>query len=148
MGKHEAPRAPIGVRMKPVWIGLSFVAFGLILAIVTSIVGLTASTHGVGTMDKVSAATTSPRTITNSAPPPAATGNEDHSSSPPVDRSSPRPPITTVTYTVVPGDNLTIIAEKFKAEGYQVLYQWNQTVIGQNPNLIKPGEVLIVSVSG
>ncbi len=51
-----------------------------------------------------------------------------------------------VTYTVKRGDNLTKIAAWFDQHGYQPVYAWNRTVIGQDPNLILPGQVLIVAV--
>jgi nucleoid-associated protein YgaU len=53
---------------------------------------------------------------------------------------------TEVTYIVKPGDNLTVIAAWFHQHGYLPLYDWNKTAIGQNPNLIRPGQVLVVAV--
>ena len=55
---------------------------------------------------------------------------------------------TEITYTVRPGDNLTVIATWFHQHGYQPIYDWNRTVIGQNPDLIKPGQVFIVAIQG
>lgn len=52
----------------------------------------------------------------------------------------------TVTYIVQPGDNLTVIANKFMLAGYQPLYGWNAQTIGTDPNLIYPGQVLVVAV--
>jgi LysM repeat protein len=47
------------------------------------------------------------------------------------------------TYTVKPGDSLSGIAAKLHYPGgWQALYAKNKGVIGSNPNLIKPGEVL------
>ncbi len=47
------------------------------------------------------------------------------------------------TYTVKQGDNLTEIAQKLNYPGgWQALYAKNKGVIGNNPNLIRPGEVL------
>jgi hypothetical protein len=54
--------------------------------------------------------------------------------------------MTEVTYTVKPGDNLTVIAAWFNQHGYQPVYDWNKTTIGADPNLIGPGQVLIVAV--
>lgn len=48
-----------------------------------------------------------------------------------------------VYYTVVSGDNLTKIANKYGTT-WQQLYSWNKSVIGSNPNLIYPGQRLIV----
>jgi LysM repeat protein len=53
---------------------------------------------------------------------------------------------STITYTVKPGDTLTAIAAWFHAHSYQPIYSWNQTVIGKDPSLIRPGQVLIVAV--
>ncbi|WP_375475863.1 LysM peptidoglycan-binding domain-containing protein [uncultured Jatrophihabitans sp.] len=51
-----------------------------------------------------------------------------------------------VKYTVKPGDNLFVIADWFHQKGYQPIYQWNQTTIGKDPSLIRPGQTLIVAV--
>ena len=47
------------------------------------------------------------------------------------------------TYTVQKGDTLSGIAAKYGIT-WQVLYEKNKDVIGNNPNLIKPGQVLII----
>jgi hypothetical protein len=49
---------------------------------------------------------------------------------------------------VQPGDNLTVIAAWFHVRGFQPLYSWNQSVIGRNPNLIFPGQKIIVVPGG
>ncbi|MED3571966.1 LysM domain-containing protein [Cytobacillus praedii] len=47
------------------------------------------------------------------------------------------------TYTVVQGDSLTKIAKKLKLSNWRSdLYEPNKGVIGQNPDRIKPGQVL------
>ncbi len=48
------------------------------------------------------------------------------------------------TYTVQPGDTLSSIAAKLGLDGWQRLYDANTGVIGPNPNLIHPGQVLMV----
>lgn len=48
-----------------------------------------------------------------------------------------------VTYTVKKGDNLSKIAQKYNTT-WQKIYEDNKDVIGDNPNLIKPGQVLIM----
>lgn len=50
------------------------------------------------------------------------------------------------TYTVVSGDCLWNIAKKFYGSGakYTTIYNANTGVIGGNPNLIKPGQVLTI----
>ena len=47
----------------------------------------------------------------------------------------------TKQYTVQEGDNLTKIAEKYNTT-WQNLYEINKDVIGNNPNSIKPGQIL------
>ncbi len=53
---------------------------------------------------------------------------------------------TPKTYTVVSGDCLWNIAKKFYGDGskYTVIYNANKSVIGSNPNLIYPGQVLTI----
>ncbi len=46
------------------------------------------------------------------------------------------------TYTVVKGDNLSAISRRFGLPGWKDLYNANRDVIGSNPNLIYPGQVL------
>lgn len=56
-----------------------------------------------------------------------------------------QPPTTgTGTYTVKKGDNLTSIGRKF-GESWQTLYKANKKVVGSNPNLILPGQKLVVN---
>lgn len=49
---------------------------------------------------------------------------------------------TSKTYKVVKGDTLSKIAIKCKISDWRTLYEKNKKVIGKNPNLIKPGQVL------
>lgn len=55
-------------------------------------------------------------------------------------------PAASQTYTVVKGDCLWNIAKKFYGSGskYTVIYNANKGVIGGNPNLIYPGQVLTI----
>ena len=55
-------------------------------------------------------------------------------------------PMTTKTYKVVLGDCLWKIAKRFYGSGakYTVIYNANRGVIGGNPNLIYPGQVLTI----
>ena len=48
------------------------------------------------------------------------------------------------TYTVKKGDNLTSIAKKYYTT-WQKIYENNKDIIGNDPNLIKPGQVLIIN---
>ena len=50
---------------------------------------------------------------------------------------------TAKTYTVVSGDTLSGIAAKY-GMSWQTLYAANKGVVGSNPNLIRPGEVLTI----
>lgn len=55
-------------------------------------------------------------------------------------------PAASQTYTVVRGDCLWNIAKRFYGNGakYTVIYNANRGVIGGNPNLIYPGQVLTI----
>jgi pimeloyl-ACP methyl ester carboxylesterase len=56
------------------------------------------------------------------------------------------PPAQLTMYTVVWGDNLSDIAQRFHvAGGWQALYQLNNDIIGSNPDLIQPGWHLFIS---
>lgn len=57
-------------------------------------------------------------------------------------------PIVPQTYTVVKGDCLWNIAKHFYGSGskYTDIYAANRDVIGSNPNLIYPGQVLTIPV--
>jgi LysM repeat protein len=56
------------------------------------------------------------------------------------------PPLAGTTYTVVRGDTLWAIAKRFYGSGskWSTIYESNRGVIGSNPNLIKPGQVLVI----
>lgn len=49
--------------------------------------------------------------------------------------------ITTNTYVVKPGDNLTKIAKLYNTT-WQTIYNKNKQIIGSNPNIIRPGQKL------
>ena len=57
------------------------------------------------------------------------------------------PPITTGTYTVQPGDTLSSIAQYLYGDStlWRKLYDANKQVIGNNPDSLRPGEVLQLS---
>lgn len=50
------------------------------------------------------------------------------------------------SYTVREGDTLWAIAEQFYGDGneWQKIYQANRNVIGDNPDLIQPGQQLTI----
>lgn len=54
--------------------------------------------------------------------------------------------VASQTYTVVKGDCLWNIAKKYYGSGakYTVIYNENKAIIGNNPNLIYPGQVLSI----
>ena len=64
----------------------------------------------------------------------------------PVRETTAPAPAASQTYTVVKGDCLWNIAKKFYGNGskYTVIYNANKGVIGGNPNLIYPGQVLTI----
>jgi nucleoid-associated protein YgaU len=66
----------------------------------------------------------------------------------PVAAPAPAAAPAPVTYVVLPGDTLSAIAAWFEAHGYGDLYRANAAVIGANPDLIRPGQVLVVSSAG
>lgn len=51
----------------------------------------------------------------------------------------------TQSYTVKSGDSLSAIARKLTGStNWQTIYEQNKSVIGSNPNMIKPGQVLTI----
>ncbi|WP_030957413.1 transglycosylase family protein [Streptomyces sp. NRRL S-378] len=65
--------------------------------------------------------------------------------------TTPRPTGTSVLpspYVVAPGDSLSAIATEQHVEGgWQALYETNRAVVGDNPNLIFPGQRLTMRVT-
>ncbi len=60
--------------------------------------------------------------------------------------TSPVPTASSQAYTVEKGDCLFNIAKKYYGDGskYTIIYNVNKNVIGSNPNLIYPGQVLTI----
>lgn len=101
-----------------------------------------------------------PPTTTTTAPPPTAPAPPIQGGNPPQGPTAPVPapppaappkattPALTTKYTVKSGDNLWNIAAKFLGSGTDDTEIYddprNKAVIGSNPNLIKPGQVLYV----
>lgn len=58
----------------------------------------------------------------------------------------PNTQTTPKSYTVVSGDCLWNIAKKYYGDGsqYTKIYEANKGTIGSNPNLIKPGQKLVI----
>ncbi|ARE73433.1 peptidase [Streptomyces sp. Sge12] len=69
----------------------------------------------------------------------------------PAQGSGPRPTGTSVLpnpYVVAPGDSLSAIATDQRVEGgWQALYETNRSTVGDNPNLIFPGQRLTLRVT-
>ena len=59
-----------------------------------------------------------------------------------IDNSSSNTTTQSRTYIVKSGDTLSGIAKKLGIKDWHTLYNNNKNVIGNNPNLIKPGQVL------
>lgn len=60
-------------------------------------------------------------------------------------REAPAKPRNGRTYTVKAGDNLFMIARReLNTTNWAILYQINRTVIGNDPNVLKPGTKLIL----
>lgn len=69
-------------------------------------------------------------------------GGSSSVATPPVAEKAPEP----ARYTVVKGDSLSKIAKKHYGNGnlWKKIYSANRGVIGENPDLIKPGQVLVI----
>lgn len=84
------------------------------------------------------AARTTPAVPKHAVPTPARTSH-------PTKVPAARPPLT---YTVLKGDNLFVIAAWFHLHGYGNLYEQNKSIIGDDPNLIYPGQKITISSQG
>jgi nucleoid-associated protein YgaU len=52
-------------------------------------------------------------------------------------------------YKVEPGDTLWDLAQAFAVEGADLtLYEWNHSAVGRDPDLIHPGQLIIVDPTG
>ena len=60
----------------------------------------------------------------------------------------PAQAVESTTYTVVKGDNLSKIAKRLtgNSANWKAIYNQNKGVIGGNPNLIYPGQKLVINV--
>ncbi|MBO5093918.1 MAG: LysM peptidoglycan-binding domain-containing protein [Lachnospiraceae bacterium] len=56
--------------------------------------------------------------------------------------------VKSTTYTVVKGDNLSKIAKNLtgNSANWRTIYSRNKGVIGDNPNLIYPGQELVIDI--
>jgi nucleoid-associated protein YgaU len=71
-------------------------------------------------------------------------GGSSSSARPPRPEEPPTPAAS--SYTVASGDSLSKIARRFygNASQWRPIYEANKAVIGANPDLIKPGQVLTI----
>jgi nucleoid-associated protein YgaU len=60
--------------------------------------------------------------------------------------TAPKAAASERTYTVVKGDSLSKIAQHFygNAGKWRMIYDANKAVVGDNPDLIKPGQILVI----
>lgn len=120
---------------------------GLAIAGVTTLVfsssfGSDVAGGAISTTSAIS--TTPPTSASTPTPNPASTPTDVTALPVPVGA----PPSAPLTYTVVPGDNLSKIALWFQLHGYGALYEANKAVIGDNPDLIYPGQRITISNGG
>jgi nucleoid-associated protein YgaU len=92
-----------------------------------------------------------PKPAASSAKPAPAPAKRDDEAQAAQLESAPQPaaPASQFTqfiaeHTVVPGDNLSFISQKYYGTqaNFRILYEANKDVIGENMNLIRPGQVL------
>ncbi|MBW5480509.1 transglycosylase family protein [Streptomyces bambusae] len=78
-------------------------------------------------------------------------GTNRQAGTPPQQGTAPRPTGTSVLpnpYVVAPGDSLSAIAVRQHVDGgWQALYETNRTTVGDNPNLIFPGQRLTLRIT-
>lgn len=86
----------------------------------------------------------SPSTVVNPPSPTSSTAGAGLST-PTLVHSTAQHVQAPLRYRVKPGDNLWNIANWFKFNGYQGLYQANWEQLGGNPSLIHPGTVIQIS---
>lgn len=78
-------------------------------------------------------------------------GKQGGSTPTPTPKPTPQPkpkPQPSRKYTVQKGDSLSSIAAKYKGVSWQQIYNANKSIIGPDPNLIKPGQVLTIPGAG
>lgn len=135
---------------------LGFGALGLLIAAVVVIIVWTnaGSSHKTTTPTTVKHALTSPSTTygTPSSTTPTTTAPTTNTTTVPATVPTTTPATTNsapvsaqrINYIVVPGDNLWDLSIKFRLVPYQTLYNANLNVVGSNPNLIYPHQVLSI----
>lgn len=130
--QHRAKQRHLAPRERQVGVTMVYVICG----------GLLAATIGVAaTRGEHSPAHAQGRQVTHSTTKPTSVQTSPAGSP----STAARGPIT---YVVKPGDNLSTIADWFKLHGYGDLYRLNTTVVGSNPNLIRPGQKITISSTG
>ncbi|GAA5019124.1 transglycosylase family protein [Kitasatospora paranensis] len=109
--------------------------------------GTTTDTPGTGTGTTTTAPGTGTGTGTTGTTPGAPIGDPTAATGTPTttDGTALPAPATapdTTSYTVAPGDTLSGISDTHKLGGWKHLYDQNQSTVGDNPDLIHPGQVL------
>lgn len=87
-------------------------------------------------------ATTDPAGGTPAAPGTATTTDPAATTTTTPDTGTTPAPAQDTTYTVAPGDTLSGISNSHKLGGWKSVYTGNSSAIGEDPDLIKPGQVL------
>jgi LysM repeat protein len=107
----------------------------------------TTNANGAGSSSSSNSGSSSQKSYSYSAP--SHSNSSSQSSSGSTGSATPAPstaiPATTPgnhSYTVVSGDTLSGIAATHGLKNWQTLYGENEKVVGSNPNLIFPGQVL------
>lgn len=101
-------------------------------------------TYGIPTIAAPASAPT-PTTMTSSSHSPVKAPSTGHVHTKPASHAKPhpKPAHASSTYVVKSGDNLSEIAAKHNTT-WQAVYNKNKRVIGGNPNLIRPGQKLVL----
>ncbi len=138
--KHSAAAAPHH--------RLVMTALTLALVVAVVVTGLMMTRHHKHTRTATRPTSTSPSFVVNPPSPSSSTGSAAPSIAsaiPSLVHSTARHVQAPLQYRVKPGDTLWDIANWFKFNGYQGLYQANWKRLGGDPSLIHPGTVIQIS---
>jgi nucleoid-associated protein YgaU len=121
-------------------------ALTLALLVAIAVTGLLMTRHHQHTRTATPPASTSPSFVVN--PPSPSNPSQTRSTTstkPSTVHSTARHVPTPLQYRVKPGDNLWNLAQWFKFNGYQGLYEANWKRLGSDPSLIHPGTIIQIS---
>lgn len=83
--------------------------------------------------------------VPSASPTPSAiSGTVTEGTDDPLSQPETAPSPVPLIYTVQPGDTLNEVAAWFALQGYSELWAANLVVIGANPDLIHPGQQIVV----